>query len=151
MRHWLFKSEPSAFSWDDLWASPRRTTSWTGVRNYQARNLLRDEVKKGDLVLFYHSSADPTAAVGVAEVTREGYPEDPKDPTWYAVDITAREAFNSPVTLAAMRKEPALAGMMLLKRGARLSIQPVTPDEWRVIAKLGRRSRPKDALPPLTR
>ena len=151
MRHWLFKTEPSAFSWDDLWASPRRTTSWTGVRNYQARNLLRDEVKKGDLVFFYHSSTDPTAVVGVAEVTREGYPEDSKDPTWYAVDITVREPFTTPVTLAAMRLEPALAGMMLLKKGARLSIQPVTADEWRLISKLGRRSRPKDALPPLTR
>ncbi|HWZ60683.1 MAG TPA: EVE domain-containing protein [Gemmatimonadaceae bacterium] len=151
MRHWLFKSEPSAFSWDDLWAAPRRTTNWSGVRNYQARNFLRDEIKKGDLVLFYHSSAEPTAAVGVAEVTREGYPEDPKDPTWYQVDVTAREPFTTPVTLAAMRKERALADMVLLKKGSRLSIQPVTPDEWRLIAKLGRRSRPKDALPPLTR
>jgi predicted RNA-binding protein with PUA-like domain len=151
MRHWLFKSEPSSFSWDDLWNAPGRTTNWSGVRNYQARNLLRDAIKKGDLVLFYHSSADPTAAVGVAEVTREGYPESPKDPTWYQVDITAREPFASPVTLAAMRTEPSLEGMMLLKKGARLSIQPVTVNEWRVIAKLGRRSRPKDALPPLTR
>lgn len=151
MRYWLFKSEPSAFSWDDLWAAPKRTTNWSGIRNYQARNLLRDEVKKGDLVLFYHSSADPTAAVGVAEVTREGYPEDPKDDTWYQVDITAREAFNSPVTLAEMRTEPALAGMMLLKRGARLSIQPVTPDEWRHIVTLGKRSQPKDARAPVKR
>jgi predicted RNA-binding protein with PUA-like domain len=150
VRYWLFKSEPSSFSWDDLWAAPRRTTNWSGVRNYQARNLLRDAIKQGDLVLFYHSSADPTAAVGLAEVTREGYPE-PSDPTWYQVDITAREPFTTPVTLAAMRKEPALADMMLLRKGARLSIQPVTPAEWRVIAKLGRRSRPKDALPPLTR
>jgi predicted RNA-binding protein with PUA-like domain len=151
LKHWLFKSEPSAFSWDDLWAAPHRTTNWSGIRNYQARNLLRDEIKKGDLVFFYHSSADPTAVVGVAEVTREGYPEDPKDPIWYQVDVTAREPFTAPVTLAAMRKEPALAGMMLLKKGARLSVQPVTPDEWRHISKLGRRSRPKDALPPLTR
>jgi predicted RNA-binding protein with PUA-like domain len=98
LRHWLFKSEPSAFSWDDLWAAPRRTTNWSGIRNYQARNLLRDEIKKGDLVLFYHSSADPTAAVGVAEVTREGYPEDPADGTWFQVDITAREPFTTPVT-----------------------------------------------------
>jgi predicted RNA-binding protein with PUA-like domain len=151
VRYWLFKSEPSSFSWDDLWAAPKRTTNWSGIRNYQARNLLRDAIKQGDLVLFYHSSADPTAAVGLAEVTREGYPENPDDPTWFQVDITAREPFTTPVTLAAMRKEPALADMMLLRKGARLSIQPVTPAEWRFISKLGRRSRPKDALPPLTR
>jgi predicted RNA-binding protein with PUA-like domain len=144
MHYWLFKSEPSAFSWADLERAPRGTTAWNGIRNYQARNYLRDDVAVGDLVLFYHSNADPLAVVGIAEVVRAGYPEDPADGTWYQVDIRAQEAFATPVTMAAMRAAPALAGMVLLKKGSRLSIQPVMPAEFRAVRALGRK-RPRAA------
>jgi len=139
VRHWLFKSEPSAFSWTDLERAPRKTTAWNGIRNYQARNYLRDDVAVGDLVLFYHSNADPLAVVGIAEVVRAGYPEDPADGTWYQVDIAAQEALATPVTMAVMRATPALADMVLLRKGSRLSIQPVTSAEFRAIRALGRK------------
>ena len=153
-RHWLVKSEPDAFSWEDLWKAPRRTTAWDGVRNYQARNLLRDEMKKGDLVFFYHSSADPTAIVGICEVVREGYPDDtqfdrksghfdpasdPDDPRWFMVDLRAREPLPRPVTLRELRGAPGLERMVLLQKGSRLSVQPVTADEWRVVLDIARR------------
>ena len=152
MRYWLFKSEPDTFSYDDLLASEDQTTFWHGVRNYQARNLLRDEIKKGDGVLFYHSSCAVPAVIGTAKVVREGYPDhtqfdsksdyfdrDSKteDPRWFMVDIKAEKALARPVTLEQMRQVPALAGMKLLKRGMRLSVQPVTEEEWGVILKLG--------------
>ena len=152
-RYWLLKSEPEAFSFDDLWAAPNRTTCWDGVRNYQARNFLRDEMKRGDGVLFYHSSTDAPAVVGTAEVVREGYPDhtafepadphfDPKSrpeaPTWMMVDVRAVERFTRPVTLAELRNEPALAQMVLLQRGSRLSVQPVRPQEWEAVRALGR-------------
>jgi predicted RNA-binding protein with PUA-like domain len=150
MRYWLVKSEPSSFSWDDLWSSPKRTTSWEGVRNYQARNFLR-EMKRGDRVFFYHSSAEPNAIVGVAEVVREAYPDatqfdrkhemyDPKstrdDPRWSTVDLRAVRAFPRPVTLAELRDAPGLAKMTLLQKGSRLSVSAVTPEEWRVVAAI---------------
>jgi len=153
-RHWLVKSEPDSFSFDDLLASPRRTTGWDGVRNYQARNTLRDDMKKGDLVLFYHSSTDPMAVVGVAEVVREGYPDetafdrkhahyDPKSkrdaPTWFQVDLAAREKFARPVTLAELRETKGLETMTLLQRGSRLSVQPVSAKEFEIVTKFGRR------------
>lgn len=153
-RHWLVKSEPEAFSWDDLWASPKRTAFWDGVRNYQARNLLRDEMKKGDLVFFYHSSADPTAIMGICEVVREGYPDhtqfdpgsdhfdpasDPNDPRWYMVDLRAVEPLPRPVTLRELRGAPGLERMVLLQKGSRLSVQPVSADEWRTVLALARR------------
>jgi predicted RNA-binding protein with PUA-like domain len=149
------KSEPGTFSFDDLLARPKKTTHWDGVRNFQARNTLRDLMKKGDLVFFYHSSADPTAVVGVAEVVREGYPDgsalDPKDshydpkstpenPIWYMVDLRAVEAFKKPVTLAELRETKGLEKMVLLQRGSRLSVQPVTAKEWEIIHKLGTRT-----------
>jgi predicted RNA-binding protein with PUA-like domain len=151
-RYWLVKSEPGTFSFDDLLASPRKTTHWDGVRNFQARNTLRDQMKKGDLAFFYHSSADPTAVVGVAEIVKEGYPDatalDPKDshydpkstpenPIWYVVDLKAVEAFKHPVTLAELRETKGLEKMVLLQRGSRLSVQPVTAKEWEIIHKLG--------------
>jgi predicted RNA-binding protein with PUA-like domain len=151
-RHWLVKSEPEAFSFDDLLASPGRTTSWTGVRNYQARNFMRDEMRKGDLVFFYHSSADPTAIVGVAEVVREGYPDhtalDPKDPhfdpkgradapVWMMVDLRAVEAFAHPVTLSDLRGVKGLERMVLLQKGSRLSVQPVSAEEWEIVYRMG--------------
>ena len=154
VRYWLFKSEPNVFSLDDLRASPRKTTCWEGVRNYQARNLLRDDLGKGDLVLFYHSRVKPMAVVGIARVVRAGYPDpyqfdeqskyfDPKslpgDPRWYAVDVRFEEAFLTPVTLEAMKAEKRLSDMMVVQRGARLSIQPVTKAQFDHVAKLGRK------------
>ena len=150
--HWLVKSEPDAFSFDDLAASPRKTTCWDGVRNYQARNSMRDGMKKGDLVLFYHSSVDPMAVVGVARVVREAYPDhtafdrtdphyDPKSkpeaPTWMMVDVQAVERFTHPVTLAELRVAPGLEKMALLQKGSRLSVQPVTAAEFAIVRKLG--------------
>jgi predicted RNA-binding protein with PUA-like domain len=153
-RHWLVKSEPDAFSFDDLLASPDRTTGWSGVRNYQARNFMRDDMKKGDLVFFYHSSAEPTAIVGVAEVVREGYPDptafDPRDshfdpkskpdaPTWIMVDIRAVRKLARQVTLADLKAVQGLEGMVLLQRGSRLSVQPVSAQEWEIVYSLGMR------------
>jgi predicted RNA-binding protein with PUA-like domain len=150
MKYWLVKSEPSSFSWDDLWSSPKRTTSWEGVRNYQARNFLR-EMKRGDRVLFYHSSAEPNAIVGIAEVAREAYPDptqfekkhemyDPKstrdDPRWSTVDLKAVRAFPRPLTLPELRDAPGLDKMTLLQKGSRLSVSAVTPEEWRVVTGL---------------
>jgi predicted RNA-binding protein with PUA-like domain len=152
-RYWLVKSEPEAFSWDHLEASPDATTCWDGVRNYQARNFMRDGMRLGDLVLFYHSNAEPPAAVGVCEVVREAYPDhtafdeadehfDPKsrrdEPAWMMVDLRARERFARPVTLPMLREEAGLAGMELLKRGSRLSVQPVEAVHWELVVGLGR-------------
>ena len=152
MRHWLMKSEPERFSWDDLRASPRRTTVWDGVRNYQARNLLRDEIRKGDGVLFYHSNANPPAVVGTATVARAGYPDpsqfdpesryhdpkfDPENPRWFVVDIRADRALRTPVGLPELREARGLEKMVLLRRGSRLSVQPVTATEWKIILRLG--------------
>lgn len=149
---WLVKSEPESFSWDDLWRAPDRTTCWDGVRNYAARNFMRDGMKKGDLVLFYHSSVDPPAVMGIAEVAREAYPDhtafdpadshyDPKSrpdaPAWMMVDIRAREAFRRPVTLEELRGVRGLEKMELLRRGSRLSVQPVSAREFEIVRKLG--------------
>jgi predicted RNA-binding protein with PUA-like domain len=151
-KYWLVKSEPTAFSFDDLVASPRHTTCWDGVRNYQARNFMRDGMRKGDLVLFYHSTADPTAVVGVARVAREAYPDptafdrkdphyDPKSrpeaPAWVMVDLQAVERFSHPVPLAELRARPGLEAMALLQKGSRLSVQPVTPREFEIVRTLG--------------
>jgi len=149
-QYWLVKSEPEVFSFDDLLAAPGRTTHWDGVRNFAARNHLR-AMKKGDRVLFYHSSAKPTAVVGLAEVVREAYPDstaldkkdphfDPKskpdDPTWFMVDIKAVEAFKRPVSLDEIKKVKELGKMALLRLG-RLSVQPVTPEEFETVTRLG--------------
>ncbi len=151
MKYWLVKSEPSSFSWDDLWRAPKRSTSWEGVRNYQARNFLRD-MRKGDRVFFYHSSAEPNAIIGIAEVAREAYPDptqfdrksemhDPKssrdDPRWSTVDVKAVRAFDRPVELTALRSVAGLEKMELLRKGSRLSVNSVTEDEWRIVAALG--------------
>lgn len=150
-RYWLVKSEPDVFSFDDLWKSPKRTTCWDGVRNYQARNFIRDGMKKGDLVFFYHSNADPAAIVGVAEVVREAYPDhtalDPKDPhfdpksradapTWLMVDIKAVKKLPRPLALDDLRGVKGLEKMALLQKGSRLSVQPVTEAEWKVVMGL---------------
>ena len=153
-RYWLVKSEPSVFSFDDLMALPNRTTHWDGVRNYQARNTMRDGMKKGDKVFFYHSSTDPAAIVGIAEVAKEAYPDpsafDPKDshydpkskreaPTWFVVDLKAVEALPRPVSLTELRGVKGLEKMTLLQKGSRLSVQPVTAGEWKIITALAAR------------
>jgi predicted RNA-binding protein with PUA-like domain len=153
-RYWLLKSEPEAFSIDDLARAKKQTTRWDGVRNYQARNFLRDDLAVGDGVLFYHSNADPPAVVGTARVVRAGYPDptqfdagdshhDPAsatdDPRWFAVDIAFDSKFAHAVTLPELRADPALADMVLLRKGSRLSVQPVSATEWKQIAKLGAR------------
>ena len=124
MAYWLLKSEPSTYSIDDLKKDKR--TFWDGIRNYQARNYLRDRLKKGDLILFYHSSAEPPGVAGIAKVVREGYPE-PKQikPEWYGVDVEFVEKFNQLVPLNALKANKKLNGMLVLKRGMRLSVQPV--------------------------
>jgi predicted RNA-binding protein with PUA-like domain len=151
MRYWLMKSEPSVFSIDDLARAPKQTTSWDGVRNYQARNLLR-EAAVGDGVIFYHSSADPPAAVGTATIARAAYPDatqfdsksdhyDPDskkdEPRWFVVDVKFAAKFPRAVTLAELRGNPALEGMVLLRKGSRLSVQPVTPGEWKCVCQMG--------------
>ena len=151
-RYWLLKTEPSVFSFDDLLGSPGKKSGWDGVRNYQARNYLRDEMKKGDGVLIYHSSAEPTAVVGTAEVVREGHPDPtqferahdhydpdsrPDDPRWFQVEVRAAEKLPHPVTPERIKRTPQLAQMGLLRKGNRLSVQPVTEAEFRAIVKLG--------------
>lgn len=151
-KFWLFKSEPSEFSLDDLKKSKNQTTFWDGVRNYQARNFLRDEIKKGDGVLFYQSSTEPLAVVGYCEVVKEGYPDhtqfdssndhfdpkaDPKSPIWFMVIIKLVKEFKKPVTLDEIKANPKLKNMKLIQRGQRLSIQPVTQAEWDEILKMG--------------
>ena len=135
-QYWLVKSEPDVFSFDDLLAAPDRTTNWDGVRNYQARNFMRS-MQVGDGVLFYHSNAEPAGVAGLAEVVRAGYPE-PEAP-WTQVDVRAVERFPAVVTLEQLRAEPALAGMVVLRRGNRLSVTPVTEAEWRAVCRVGRR------------
>src|SRR5947208_193956 len=134
MNYWLIKSEPSAYSIDDL--KRDGTTSWEGVRNYQARNFMRD-MRVGDKVLFYASSADPTGVSGIAEVVREGYPE---DKTWSMVDIKFVEKFPRVVTLETLKNTDGLEKMMVTRPGMRLSIQPVTKREFDIVVKLGRES-----------
>jgi len=150
-RYWLMKSEPHCFSLEDLRNSPRGIAAWDGVRNYQARNLLRDEVAVGDGVLFYHSNIPHPAIVGIARVVRAGYPDhtaldprsdhfDPRSsedrPVWYMVDVQYVATLPSPITRENLRCHPLLAGMEVLRKGNRLSVQPVTADEWQMILEL---------------
>jgi len=162
--YWLFKTEPGCFSFDDLKNRPNMTEHWDGVRNYQARNFLRDSIKPCDLVLFYHSNIAEPAVVGIAEVVREGYPDftaldpnsehfDPKattiNPIWYMVDVRYLEKMPCSVTLEQIKNNPLLSEMPLVKR-SRLSIQPVTPEEWRIITIMGaskkRRTKPASEI-----
>ncbi len=149
-RYWLLKSDPDDFGLADLKRSPGQKTGWDGVRNYQARNLLRDEIKVGDRVLFYHSQANPPAVVATARVVRAGYPDptqfdarsghhDPQSdraaPRWYAVGIKLESELERAVTLPELRSTPGLKQMVLLHR-SRLSVQPVTAGEWKIILRL---------------
>ena len=148
-RYWLFKSEPGAYSYDDLVRDS--VAEWDGVRNYQARNTLRDDIKAGDGVLFYHSASKPMAVVGTAIVVRSGYPDhtawdpksahpDPKstpdNPIWYMVDIRLVRIFRQPVTRAMLAEHPETSKMMVMQKGSRLSIQPVTAAEWQAVHQL---------------
>lgn len=149
MKYWIFKSEPSTYSIDDIMRDV--TTYWNGVRNYQARNFLRDDVKIGDQVLFYHSSCEVPAVVGLCEVVKNGYPDftafdpkseyfDPKskmkEPTWFMVDIKFVKKFRNPVTLQNIKSNPKLKNLKLVQKGNRLSIIPITKDEFDEILKM---------------
>ncbi len=150
-RYWLFKSEPSAFGIETLAKSPQQTAPWDGVRNYQARNFLRDDVSVGDYVFFYHSREEPLGIFGTMEVVKAGYPDrtafdpkskyydpksDPDNPRWIMVDVKLMQKFDSPITREHLQQESTTAGMLVLKRGMRLSIQPVTPAEWQAVMQL---------------
>jgi len=150
-RYWLMKSEPNAYSFTDLISEDGSTAEWDGVRNYQARNTMRDDMKVGDGVIFYHSNAKPPGAVGVAEIVREGYPDytawdpdsehpDPKstpdNPIWFMVDIKAVEEFKRFVPLREIKATPGLEDMPLVKN-SRLSVQPVSKEEWDIVIALG--------------
>jgi predicted RNA-binding protein with PUA-like domain len=150
-RYWLMKSEPTSFSFEDLVKSKNSTNHWDGVRNYQARNYMR-EMRVGDRVLFYHSSCDQPGVVGLAEVVREAYPDhtqfdrgnihyDSKAtserPIWDMVNLRAIKPLRKPVSLDILRRTKGLEKMVLLRRGSRLSVQPVSPKEWKIIVKLG--------------
>jgi predicted RNA-binding protein with PUA-like domain len=153
MHYWLFKSEPSCFGIDDLSRRPKQTEHWDGVRNYQVRNMLRDDIKKDDLAFFYHSSCTPPGIAGIMQVVKEGYPDftawdihsehfDPKggpdDPRWYMVDVKLIEKFSHFVTLDEIKGHPKLKDMLINRKGNRLSITPVTPEEWKIIVGLGK-------------
>ena len=155
MKYWLFKSEPDTFSIDALAAMPRRTTHWDGVRNYQARNMMRDEMRRGDLGFFYHSSCAEPGIVGTVKVVKQGYPDhtafdggskyfdadsDPSAPRWYMVDLQLARKFAKPVTLDELRRhaDGKLKDMLVLRRGNRLSVTPVSEAEWKFINGLAR-------------
>ena len=150
-KFWLIKSEPSEFSIEDLEKSKNQTTYWDGVRNYQARNFIRDEMKMGDKVLFYHSNAEPNAIVGICEVVREAYPDhtqfdpkhnhydpkaDKKNPPWFMIDIKFEKKFKKQVTLEDIKSNSKLSKMRLVERGNRLSVMPVTKEEIEEILKM---------------
>ena len=151
MKYWLIKTEPATFGIEDLAAAPRRRTGWDGVRNYQARNMLRDEMRKGDLAFFYHSSCDVPGIYGIVKVVKGGHPDptaferghdhydpgsDPAAPRWFTVDVELVRRFATPITLATLKANArALGDLVVLRKGNRLSITPVTADEWqRVLA-----------------
>lgn len=151
MAYWLFKSEPDTFSIDDLKARGAKGEPWDGVRNYQARNMLRDEVKKGDLLFFYHSNCETPGIVGIAEVIKDAFPDpgqfnpdskyyDPKatpeQPRWFCPQVRFRSKFKATVSLEQLKQIPALADMALVRKGNRLSVMPVSPAQWTFILGL---------------
>ena len=152
MNYWLMKNEPEVFGIEELRQRPNRTEHWDGVRNYQARNYMRD-MEKGDLALFYHSNCKPPGVAGLMEITREAYPDhtaqapdspyydpkaSPENPRWYMVDVTWRETFEHFVALEELRARKTLSGMKILQKGNRLSITPVTKTEFDMICRMGR-------------
>lgn len=151
MKFWLMKSEPDVFGIDDLRRKGKKGAHWDGVRNYQARNFLRDEMKKGDLAFFYHSNANPPGIVGIMEISSAAYPDftafDPEDPhydpkssednpRWYMVDVVHRKTFAKPLSLQDLKQISGLEEMLILRRGNRLSITPVSEREWQIINEL---------------
>ncbi len=153
MNYWLMKSEPECYSIDDLKSEPTKTTFWDGVRNYQARNFMRDEMKKGDLIFFYHSNTKVPGIVGTMKVVKEGYPDftalDPNSdhpcpksteekPLWYMVDVKFKEKFKEVVSLEELKTYPELKDMQLLKRGNRLSVMPVAKEHFDMIYQLAK-------------
>jgi predicted RNA-binding protein with PUA-like domain len=155
MAYWLMKSEPDVFGIDDLAKRPAKTTNWDGVRNFQARNFMRDDMRRGDLAFFYHSNCDEPGVAGIVKIVKEGYPDhsafdaddphfdpdsDPAKPRWYMVDVQLQRKFRRTVTLATLRQHEkrALKGLALLKRGNRLSITPVGATHWKFILDLAR-------------
>lgn len=152
MRHWLLKSEPDVFSFADLKKRPKQTEPWNGVRNYQVRNMMRDQMAAGDLGFFYHSSCPVPGIAGVVRIVREAYPDPtqfdpasenfdagsrPENPRWLMVDVKWQADFRTFVTLDQLRGDPALADLLILRRGNRLSITPVEPAHWERICALG--------------
>lgn len=152
MNYWLMKSEPDVFSFEDLKRRKQKGEPWNGVRNYQARNFMRDEMRPGDLVLFYHSSCPIPGIAGIAKVNSEAYPDttqfdpkseyyDPKStqekPRWFLVDVAFEQDLDKHVSLEELKEQKKLQGMRLLQRGNRLSILPVTREEFEIIKKLG--------------
>lgn len=148
MQYWLMKSEPSEFSIDDLMKRPKQTEPWDGIRNYQVRNMMRDEMKTGDLAFFYHSSCKEPGIVGVMEIVSQAYPDptafdpknkhfdpksDPNNPRWLLVDVCFKEKLSKTLTLTELRTKKNLAAMRLLQRGCRLSITPVSKKEWSAV------------------
>jgi predicted RNA-binding protein with PUA-like domain len=159
LKYWLMKSEPESFSIDDLARAPRKTTCWDGVRNYQARNMLRDEMKRGDRAFFYHSSCEPPGIVGIVEIVREGYPDhtafdpedhhfdpksDPASPRWFMVDVKLVEKFPRALSLRELKQHAGskLAGFQLLARGNRLSVMPVSATHWKFVNSLLKANSP---------
>jgi predicted RNA-binding protein with PUA-like domain len=151
MRYWLMKSEPSEFSIDDLAQRPDQTEPWDGVRNYQARNMMRDDMKVGDSIFFYHSNCDVPGIVGIAQVKREAYPDptafdpqnkhyDPKSqpekPTWLMVDVGFVRKLTRAITLAELKDKAELESLALVRRGNRLSVMPMTEKQWHFILGL---------------
>jgi predicted RNA-binding protein with PUA-like domain len=153
MRYWLMKSEPDVFGIDDLAACPGRRTHWDGVRNFQARNFMRDGMRRGDLAFFYHSNCPAPAVTGIVEICKEAYPDhtqfernhehydkgsSPSAPRWYMVDVCLKRKLKRPIELAELRKYAGaeLEGLALLKRGNRLSVLPVTEAQWQFILGL---------------
>ena len=152
MRYWLLKSEPDVFSFDHLKARPKKTEPWNGVRNYQVRNFMRDDMKPGDLGFFYHSSCPEPGIPGVVEIVSEAKPDptafdkksdyydpksDPDNPRWLLVDVAWKADFKQFVSLAELREQEKLAEMLILRRGNRLSVTPVEKAHFNLICKLG--------------
>jgi predicted RNA-binding protein with PUA-like domain len=161
VQYWLFKSEPTTFSIDDLVHSPRKTTCWEGVRNYQARNFLKS-MNVGDLGFFYHSNTDPPAIVGIVKVVKAAYPDSfafdtrsryfdprsaPDSPRWFLVDVQFVEKFPQALHLDQLRAVKGLEKMELLRKGSRLSIQPVRPDEWQRVLDFAQHNTKHSSIP----
>jgi predicted RNA-binding protein with PUA-like domain len=151
MNYWLFKSEPETFGIDHLMKKPKQTEHWDGVRNYQVRNMLRDDIKVGDKAFFYHSNCTPPGIVGTVEIVKAGYPDttqfdpeskyfDPKSthdkPRWFMVDVRFIKKFDRMFSLEDLKKHPLLENMVVIRRGSRLSITPVTKEEWKIITSM---------------